>query len=122
MRILIDWEIKVSFQDGLVYLTEGAARYCGSEIELCLPLNFKQAKKIIDKTASDCKLRQEVISASKKFQMYHREVSFRKMHTLSDRTQDVWRMVLTDENGMFPEEPDCNPIYKKQLDETRALS
>lgn len=36
MRILIDWEIKVSFQDGLVYLTEGAARYCGSEIELSL--------------------------------------------------------------------------------------
>lgn len=122
MRSIIDWDIKLNYRNGLVYLTSGADRYCGLEIELNLPLNFKQAEKIINTTVSDCKADRELISENLKITIYKREVSFRKMPSLSDPNKPVWRMFLTDEHGKHPEDPACDPIYRKQLSYGHELS
>lgn len=115
MGISIDWKIINIYCDGLVYLTEGAAQYCGHEIELNLSVEPNQAKELINTAVARCKHEQKMITEETIITLFTRDVTFRKMLSIYDEELYVWRMVLPDRKGRLPEELDCHPVYRKQI-------
>lgn len=115
MGILIDWRIIHVYVNGLVYQTVGAAQYCGYEIELNLSLNPMQAEEIINTAVARCKDEQRQISEDISIMLYSKKVTFRKMISISDKDQTVWRMVIPDLKNRMPEDFGCQSDYRKQI-------
>lgn len=112
-----EWDINMYYRNGLVFFTTGASGYCGWDVELNLPLNFKQAGKILDRAVELCIAEKKILSERVKFSMYNREMSIRKFQSLVEPNQPVWRLILTDTEGRYPEDPNCELIFRKQISE-----
>ena len=111
----MDWKIKNVYYEGIMYVTDGANKYCGYEIELYLSLDPVQARKLINNAVEICNKEQTQLSELTKMKLFNRQVTFRKMLSLTEEYEYVWRMVLTDDKGKLPEDPDCNPSFKNQV-------
>ena len=116
MEILIDWKILNVYYGGLVYFTVGASQYCGHEIEFKVNLNPDQAHELINAIVAKCKLEKLKIDKSRKMRFYNRDISFVKMKSFVDKGGYAWRMVVPDNDGLLPDNPECNLGFKGQLD------
>lgn len=115
MKKVKDVSIYPLYKKGLFYRTNGIKSICGYEIELNLPLNFKQVEKIIKEVVDSCKRDNRPLSEERKVVMFGRMITFRKYYSLIDKNTSVWRMILNDANGLHPDEENCDPLFKKQL-------
>lgn len=115
MGILVDWKIINVYVDGLVYQTVGASQYCGYEIELNLSLDPIQAAEIINTAVALCKDEQQQLSENDSVTLYSKNVTFRKMISVYDKDQTVWRMVIPDKKNRLPEDFGCQKEYRKQV-------
>ncbi len=111
-----DWRMSVFMRNGAVYISNGAAKYCGLEIELNLPLDLYRARELLDIIIESCRDENKSVHEIQKLnERIKRPVRFEKMISLFDEKTLVWRIVFADSNNLFPEDPACESIYKRQL-------
>lgn len=122
MKQINDWKLSVFYRNNLVFITNGADKYCGAELELNLPLDLKQAERLIDTIVQYCKDAEQSLSEAKKLNAFKRSVRFVKMHSLLVKDEQIWRIVFSDTKGRFPENPDCEEAYKGQLSKDNGMS
>ncbi len=122
MREINDWKISIFYRNGLVFITSGADKYCGLEVELNLPLDLKQAERLIDTIVEVCREHKQALSEQKKFNAFKRPVRFKKMNSLLDTDKTIWRIVFADNNGRFPDDELCNDAYKNQCSIDNGIS
>ncbi len=116
-----DWEFDVNNQFACALISNGADKYCGLEIEFIVPILLNNAEEIMDAIIEKC--RDENIQPSeitelsiiKNLIRIKKEVSF-----INGKTQ-IWRVVLSDWNNLFPEDSNCDIHFKYQLKDERNM-
>lgn len=114
-RVLVDWGVTIENANPLVYVTSGAGKHCGKEIELNLPVNHQQARLLLNAAVVKCKGRRSIISSETKMELYSIPVIFIEVISFTRDDVRVWRMILPDEKGRYPNEAGCNPLFKGQI-------
>lgn len=121
MKQINDWKFGVFFRNGMVFITREANKNCGAEIEINLPLDVHQAEEVISIVVEYCKKSGKQLSESTELHKFNREVQFRKRRSLLNSQNEIWRMVISDNLGRFPDDPDCEEGYKYQLSEDNGI-
>lgn len=121
-RVLIDWGITIASSKPLVYITVGAAKHCGKEIELNLPVNHEQARLLLNTAVAFCKREKECLNSRLIIDIYSIPVTFRQTQSVNDKFGIVWRMLVPDNNGKYPYENGCSPLFRSQFENMRQLS
>lgn len=115
----VDWVIHGVHQEdgGIVYHTHGLNEYGLMELELNLPLQLKRATHFINKIAihlieNNIAIENEYMDEKNIFQC---DIYFEKVKGIDGDGSDKIRVVLPDENFLFPWHEGCNETYKRQL-------
>lgn len=107
----------------ITYITQGAAKYCGWEVELNLPIKIHQANDFLDAVVTYCKIKKEPINPNVKVkEIFGVPVVFRVMPPLIGDEPLVLRLSFPDEKGLFPEDKDCEPLFKRQMATSKKLN
>lgn len=110
------WSLRSRFGDDITYVSSGAKRWVGYEIELNLPIKKHEALDFFKAIVTYCRLKRECIKPGVKInEIFGLPVIFKLMPPLLGDEELVLRLVFPDENGMFPEDKECAPIFKRQL-------
>lgn len=110
------WTIRTVIGEDITYLTQGAAQYCGLEIELNLPIKQQQAVNFLRAVVSYCQyLEKPVIPDIKNKEIFGVPVMFKKMLSLADTEKVVYRLIFPDDKGLFPDDRKCHPTFKRQF-------
>jgi hypothetical protein len=105
-----------------VYITTGAAKYCGREIELNLPVTPEQARLILNSAVSQCKRKAQRIESDSKMLIYSVPVLFRQLSAMEERFGIFWRLIMSDDKGVFPDDKRCNPLFSNQIPQPLSMN
>lgn len=110
------WALRSRFGEDVTYVTHGAKKWTGFEIELNLPIKEHQALDFLKAVVTYCRVKEEPIQPNiMNEEIFGLPVVFRLMPPLLGEEKLVLRLIFPDENGKYPEDRDCQPIFKRQL-------
>lgn len=103
-------------ESDLVYHTHGLNKYDSLELELNLPLENKIAMQFVNiiglEIANGRRLKDGDIVEG----LFNLPIAFRETKGIFSDSEEVnLRIILPDENGLFPWDDNCSPEYKKQI-------
>lgn len=115
----VDWIIHAVFDEKrTVFHTHDAKKYCGLEIELNLSATMETGKMILNTVVMHCSETKtplkDGITLEKVFSVPIKVVKMKPIHG-HDYKEDVYRIIVPDENGKFPGDVGCLPGYDAQL-------
>lgn len=111
------------FADDITYVTRGAKLWVGFEVELNLPIKQHQAVDFLKAIVTYCRINKEPLKPNiRTTDIFGVPVEFRLMPPLLGDEELVLRLVFPDENGLFPEDEGCQPIFKRQLKVSQQLN
>lgn len=113
----IEWTVQRAPGIGTVYYTTGAKKYCGKEIELKLPLSEENSVGILNRAVNFCKESEHKFSEGEEIAGLL-SIPVKVIEVMPSATKypsdTVFRLLLADEKGKFPDDEDCNPVFKNQ--------
>ena len=116
MRDENEWYIKSCFVDEIIYCTEGAAEYCGLEVEITLPIKPHQAIDFLHAVVHYCQTNNAPITPDIKItEIFGVPVIFKVMTSLYNYHEVVLRLIFADKQGLFPGEPGCDSTFMLQV-------
>lgn len=117
------WALRSRFGEDITYVTKGAKKWVGYEIELNLPIKQHQALDFLKAVVTYCRVKEEQIQPDIEIcEIFGLPVVFRLMPPILGEEDLVLRLVFPDENGKFPEDKDCAPIFRRQLKVSQQLN
>lgn len=119
------WTVNTVFVDGgIVHHTQGAVKYCGKEIELVLPTSVDSAHAILNSIVEYCFANKVKLESGKiTREIFGKPMMFVATEPLytNEEVDDVYRVVLTDKKGHFPDHPKCDTLFQRQLTQRIGL-
>lgn len=107
---------KKSDRNSITYHTHGIDKYIGIELELAIDITIEDASMILNEIGYAIMDGLKINDGAVLYQILNVPVKVKKMegvHGIGDKL----RIVIPDENGLFPEDEGCSPVYNTQLDD-----
>lgn len=113
------WVIHAVFDEdgekGLVYHTHGLSTYGSLELELNLPLENELAMQFINIIGLEIANGLKLTDGDFVDGLFSMPIAFREADGIFGEGERNLRIILPDENGLFPWDEGCNPAYQHQI-------
>lgn len=126
-NVKCDWIIHGVFGDekeGMVYHTHGLNKYGMTELELNISINQKQAMEFINIIATylienNIIIKDEYIDEKN---IFNCDIFFRRVKGIHGNGEQNIRIILPDQNFLFPWDDGCDEIFKNQIEESEIIN